>query len=421
MELAQRSIIKSNDSNYKELEHLCHLAKNLYNAGLYAIKQQYEKDKSYLGYYELDKKFRLENNIDYRALQNSQAQQVLRMLDKTYSSFFSSLKSNKIKHRVNSPKYLKKDGKYTLVCTSVGLSQKKLHQNIVCPGKTKLNIRFSNIVPDKIQQVRFIPKTNYIVMEIVYKVNEKQIKENNNKYLAIDLGLKNLATCATNVDKPFIINGRPLCSMNQFYNKEKAKIQNELEKKNKKKSSKKLQNLTLKRNNKVKDYLHKSSRKIIDYAVDRQINTIIIGKNDCWKQDINLAKKNNQNFVQIPHSQFVSMLQYKAKLEGINVILTEESYTSKCSFLDREEICKHETYAGKRTTTKLFKIANGSLINADVNGSLNIMRKGLKKLNASDDVLYDSGPVSRGLVVNPVKIDISQNESIAKAIHNKHF
>ena len=415
MELVQQSIIKSNDSSYKELEHLCHLAKNLYNAGLYVIKQQYEKDKTYLNYYDIDKKFKLENNVDYRAIQAAQAQQVLRMLDNTYSSFFASIKSEKVP-KARPPKYLAKDGKYTLVCTAVGLSQKKLHQNIICPGKTKLNIRFSNINPNKIQQVRFIPKTNYIVMEIVYKVDEKQLKDDNSKYLSIDLGLKNLATCTTNVEKPFIINGRPICSMNQFYNKEKTKIQGELEKKNKKKSSKKLQNLTLKRNNKVKDYLHKSSRKIIDYVVDRQINTIIIGKNDCWKQDINLGKKNNQNFVQIPHSQFVSMLQYKAKLEGINIILTEESYTSKCSFLDKEEICKHEEYVGKRTTTKLFQTKTGLKLNADVNGSLNIMRKGLKKLNASDDVLYDSRPVSRGLVVNPVKIDISQNESISKVL-----
>ena len=420
MELVQQSVIKSNDSNYKELEHLCHLAKNLYNAGLYAIRQQYKKDKTYLNYYELDKKFRLENNVDYRALQNSQAQQVLRMLDKSYSSFFASIKSRKVA-KTRPPKYLAKDGKYTLVCTSTGLSQKKLHQNIICPGKTKLNIRFSNIDPNKIQQVRFIPKTNYIVMEVVYKVDEKQLKENNRNYLAIDLGLKNLATCTTNIEKPFIINGRQLCSMNQFYNKEKAKIQSELEKKNKKKSSKRLNKLTLKRNNKVKNYLHKASRKIIDYAVDRQINTIIIGKNDCWKQDINLGKKNNQNFVQIPHSQFVSMLQYKAKLEGINIVLIEESYTSKCSFLDREEICKHEEYAGKRTTTKLFQTKSGLKLNADVNGSLNIMRKGLKKLNASDDVLYNSEPVSRGLVVNPVKINISQNESISKVIHNEYF
>ena len=415
MELVQQSIIKSNDSNYKELEHLCHLAKNLYNAGLYAIRQQYEKDKTYLNYYALDRKFKLENNVDYRALQAAQAQQVLRMLDKAYSSFFSSIKSEKVT-KTRLPKYLVKDGKYVLICTSVGLSQKKLNQNIICPGKTKLNIKFSNVDPNKIQQVRFIPKTNYIVMEIVYKVDEKQLKENNRNYLAIDLGLKNLATCTTNIEKPFIINGRPLCSMNQFYNKEKAKIQSELEKKNKKKSSKKLQNLTLKRNNKIKDYLHKSSRKIIDYVVDRQINTIIIGKNDCWKQDINLGKKNNQSFVQIPHSQFVSMLQYKAKLEGINVILTKESYTSKCSFLDREEICKHDSYAGKRTTIKLFQTKRGLKLNADVNGSLNIMRKGLEKINASDDVLYESGPVSRGLVVNPVKINISQNESISKVL-----
>ena len=183
----------------------------------------------------------------------------------------------------------------------------------------------------------------------------------------------------SNVLKPILINGKPLKSINQYYNKKLANLKSKL--RNEKKTSKRIKSLTNKRNNKVNDYLHKTSRLITNYLVSNNINTLVVGKNKEWKQDVNIGKKNNQNFVQIPHSRLIDMLLYKCKLRGINVIITEESYTSKCSFLDDEGIKKHKVYKGNRIKRGLFKSSEGVLINADVNGSLNILKKVVGKFN----------------------------------------
>ena len=187
------------------------------------------------------------------------------------------------------------------------------------------------------------------------------------------IGVNNLCAIGSNVLKPIIINGKPLKSINQYYNKKLAKLKSEL--KNEKKTSKRIKSLTNKRNNKVNDYLHKSSRLIVNYLVSNNINTLVIGKNKEWKQNAKIGKRNNQNFIQIPHTRFIEMLEYKCKLEGITVIVTEESYTSKCSFMDNEPIKKHTNYVGKRVKRGLFKSSKGILINADLNGSLNILKK----------------------------------------------
>ena len=210
-------------------------------------------------------------------------------------------------------------------------------------------------------------------MEVLYKVTDTPLKEDNKRYAAIDLGLNNLATVGSNVVKPFIINGKPLKSINQYWNKEKARLQSHL--KGNKKTSKRIESITNKRNNKVKDYLHKSSRKIVNFLVSNNISTLIIGYNEEWKQNINLGRTNNQTFVNIPFYTFIQQLEYKCKLEGINFLITEESYTSKCSFLDNESVEKHESYLGKRIKRGLLRSAEGKLINADLNGSLNILKK----------------------------------------------
>jgi putative transposase len=162
-------------------------------------------------------------------------------------------------------------------------------------------------------------------------------------------------------------------SVNQYYNKTKAKLQSKLE--NDKRTSKRIEKLTLKRNNKINDYLHKASRYIVNQLVSKDISKLIIGYNKQWKQDINIGKRNNQNFVNIPFYKFISMLEYKCELEGVEMITHEESYTSKCSFLDNEPIKKHDSYLGKRIKRGLFRSSKGELINADLNGSYNIMRK----------------------------------------------
>ena len=209
---------------------------------------------------------------------------------------------------------------------------------------------------------------------MVYHADEAPKLENSN-YAAIDLGLNNLATVATNVSKPFIINGRPLKSINQRWNKRKARLQSKLKKGVYK--SKQIQTITNKRNRRVKNYLHQASKALINELRRLSISKVVIGCNKEWKQNISLGRRNNQNFVQIPHARFIEMVTYKAALAGIEIVIAEESYTSKCSFLDDEPIEKHEEYAGKRIKRGLFKSKTGKLINADINAAYNIMRKHL--------------------------------------------
>ena len=233
---------------------------------------------------------------------------------------------------------------------------------------------------NQIQQVRIVPRNNYYVVEIIYKVNELELKKDNGRYCGVDLGVNNLAAISSNVVKPFIINGKPIKSINHYYNKQKAKFQSLLPKDQY--YSNRLYKLELKRKNLIDNYLHKASRLLVNHLVSIQINTLIIGHNKEWKQDINNGKVNNQNFVQIPFNRFIQMLQYKCKFEGINVIITEESYTSKSSFLDNDYLPVYKQgntqeykFSGRRVKRGLYKTSNGSVINADINGSLNIMRK----------------------------------------------
>jgi IS605 OrfB family transposase len=194
--------------------------------------------------------------------------------------------------------------------------------------------------------VRIIPKNNVYIIEAVYE-QEETTPEVNNRIAAIDIGLNNLAAVSSNcLDfQPLIVCGQAIKSCNQFYNKVKASLQSQLSKN--KKSSRKIEALTLKRNNKVDYYLHTASRFIINQLVSQNITHLIIGKNENWKQKINLGSKTNQIFTNIPHGRFIQQLEYKAKLVGIKVQITTESYTSKCSFLDFEPIKKHGQYLGK--------------------------------------------------------------------------
>jgi len=224
-----------------------------------------------------------------------------------------------------------------------------------------------------INQVRIIPHLNSYKIEVVYTYQEKLPVEEG-IISACDLGLNNLATVGfSDGSTPFVINGKPLKSINQFYHKLISHYKSKL--KDGKKTSKKIKKIAHRRNNKVNDYLHKASRELVNQLVSKNVKTFIIGHNNGWKQEINLGDKTNQNFVYIPHSRFIEMLKYKCQMEGIVVVVREESYTSKCSFLDLEPICKHEKYLGKRIKRGLFKASSGRLINADVNGMYNIMRK----------------------------------------------
>ena len=267
---------------------------------------------------------------------------------------------------------MNKNGRNLLTFTNQAISVKELKQGYLklsgCEGKIP-------IIYKNINQVRVVPKNNYFVIEVIYNQEIKPKKQSNN-FVGIDLGLNNLATIGGNNTKPMIVNGRPLKSINQYYNKQLSILKSRQDTcKNKNVNSLKIKQLTNKRNNKIKDYLHKSSRMLVNQLVSNNVSVIVIGHNKEWKQDINIGKVNNQKFVQIPYNQFIDMITYKSELEGIKVIQREESYTSKCSFLDNESICKHETYQGNRIKRGLFRTSTGRLINADLNGALNILKK----------------------------------------------
>ena len=371
MYLTERHIIKNN----KELDELCFKTKNLYNKALYLVRQHYFETKGYLDWVKVNRLMVDSKDVDYYSLPCKVSNQILRMLDDNFKSFFALLKmkqSGSYDKSIRIPRYLDKQGRTVAIFPKDAISKKSLKKGIIKLSSLSIEIP-TKVTESNIVEVRILPRNNHHVVEVVYKVDEVESKSDNGRYASIDLGLNNLATVGSNVVKPFIINGKPLKSINQYWNKEKSRLQSLL--KGDKKTSKRIESITNKRNNKVKDYLHKSSRLLVNFLVSNDISTLVIGYNEEWKQNINIGKRNNQSFVNMPFYTFIQQLEYKCKLEGINIILTEESYTSKCSFLDNESVEKHENYLGKRIKRGLFRSAKNRIINADLNGSLNILKK----------------------------------------------
>ena len=373
MYLTEKHIIKRTHPFYNECDRLCFQSKNIYNQGLYNVRQHYFNTKTYLNYYGNYNLTKTQECYDY--LPKKVFTQTLKHVDMVFKSFFALLKNKTVKNKI--PKYLDKvNGRYVTIFTKQAISLREFKKT----GKLRLSqtdIYISTKLTDftSLKEVRIVPRTHHYVIEVVYLVKEKT-HHDNGKYASIDLGLNNLATVAFNDgSKPLIVNGRPLKSINQYYNKKKAQYQSRL--KGGKRTSKRIYKLTDKRNNKVTDYLHKASRLLVNQLVSQGITTLVIGKNPNMKQDINIGKVNNQNFVQLPIMRFADLMKYKCELEGIKVLFNEESYTSKCSFLDGEPICKHDKYMGRRLKRGLFVSMNGIKINADVNGAYNIMLKAI--------------------------------------------
>lgn len=381
MQLTERHIIRQAQKEaFAECEAICFASKNIYNRATYLIRKDYEDNESYD---VLDNLYSIMQKEEcYRQLPSKVAQQTLRMVKATWASFFGLIKAKqegRYEEDVNVPKFLpKKDGRYVTRYSIQSVSKKvfdKAHKVKLSGTNIEVFTKIENL--SDIACVRIVPQKGRYVVEIVYNVEDVQKQRSNRTYASIDLGVNNLATMVSNKRgfKPLIINGRPLKSMNQYYNKKKAHLQSKLPKG--RYSSKRMNKLNNKRNDKISDYMHKASKRIVQELKRNDIRCLVIGKNDGWKQNSDMNKKNNQNFVSIPHSRFVGLLTYKCEREGIEVRTTEESYTSKCSFLDNEEICKHEEYMGKRIKRGLFKSADGTLINADVNGAYNILKKAI--------------------------------------------
>lgn len=404
MILVEKHNIGINHVHFNELDKLSFLSKNLFNMSLYNIRQHYFNTNTFLS---LKENYKLLNKVqknDYKALPSKISNQVIKQVDTAFKSFFMANK----KYKENPSKFTGKpkitnykdkvDGRNILTYEKKAVSKKAIKNGLINLTYSTLSIS-TNVKYDELKCVRIIKRLNSYVIEIAYEKKEMELKTNNFKYSGGDLGLNNLITVTfNNGERPLIINGKPLKSINHFYNKELSRLKSELEVKNNKKISKRIKRLTEKRNNKINDYLHKTSKMLVNQLVSKDISKIAVGKNNGWKQDINIGKKNNQNFVQVPFNNFINMLDYKLKLKGIELILINEAYTSKCSFLDSEEIKKHTTYSGKRIKRGLFKTNKGLIINADVNGSFNILKKAFP--NAFADGIQD-------LAVNPLKLILS--------------
>ncbi len=288
-------------------------------------------------------------------------------------------------------------GRNVLIYTAQAVSIPGRKKGVIVPSQ--LDIEVVSICPE-VNQVRIVPRKGFYVVEVVYEQDCEQAEVHPDLYAGIDLGINNLATLTSNKSGfvPRIVNGRPVKSINQNCNKRRADLQSKLAQMDAKRhTSYRLERITNKRTRKIDHYLHVASRHIIDLLVSEGIGTLVIGGNQEWKQEVNIGKRNNQNFVNIPFARFIHMLTYKAELVGIQVVMTEERHTSKCSFLDLEPIGKHEVYAGKRVKRGLFRSATGKHYNADVNGSYNILRK-----VASEAFVQGSS----GCVVHPISLAV---------------
>ena len=391
---------------FRNLKYLSHIAKNLTNEAIYNIRQYYFNKKKYLSYNENYKM--LKNSENYKKLNSNMAQQILKEVDGSFKSFFGLLKLAKNgqydNKKIKLPKYLAKDGFTTLVIGFVRLKDDILivpYSNSFKKTHQEVKIKLPPVLKGKkIKEIRIIPKqhSRYFEIQYTYEVEEVQRKLNKNNALGIDLGIDNLCTCVTNNGASFIIDGRKLKSINQYYNKINAKLQSIKDKQKIKRTTLRQKRIARKRNNRIEDYLSKAAKIIINYCLNNDIGRIVLGYNEDFQRNSNIGSINNQNFVNIPYGKLRDKLIYLCKLYGIEFKLQEESYTSKASFFDGDEIPIYDKenlqeyiFSGKRIKRGLYQTSTGKLINADCNGALNILRKS-KVVDLS--ILYNRGELN---------------------------
>lgn len=427
MHLTANIRIKPTHKHYAMLDEYAFLCKKLFNVATYHNRQAVIANNKTPTAFNLINQLTQEKQVDYKAIPAKVAQQTIKQVYQNFQSFWASIKSyhkdsSKFLGRPKLPKYLDKTkGRANIILTKQAISKRDLQKGILTLSSyfdTPLSFELGKLKDiinhDNLQEVKVVKMTDGYDIKITYKTAEPMLKPKNGRYLAVDLGLNNLVTVVSNTNNiPFIITGKTVKSVNQFFNKIKAKLQGEKDrllntsKQNNKQIpqidciNKQLNRLSLKRNNNINDYLHKASHYLINHAVSNNISQIIIGYNKNWKQEIDIGKVNNQKFVNIPFARLLELITYKAKLQGIEVVITEESYTSKCSFLDDEPIQKHQTYQGKRVKRGLFKASTGTLINADVNGAYNILRKVIGKFDYNPIVVCSMPKIINPLKVNP--------------------
>ena len=390
---------------FRNLKYLCHIAKNLKNQAIYNVRQHYFKNKKYLSYNENYKM--LKNSENYKKLNSNMAQQILKEVDESFKSFFALLKlakNGQYNGKIKLPNYLDKDGFTTLVIGFVRLKDDMLivpYSNSFRKTHKEIAIKLPPVLKGKkIKEIRIIPKqhSRYFEIQYIYEVEEVQRELNKENALGIDLGIDNLCTCVTNTGASFIIDGRKLKSTNQYYNKINAKLQSIKDKQKIERTTLRQKRITRKRNNRINDYLSKAARTIVNYCLNNDIGKLVLGYNEDFQRNSNIGSINNQNFVNIPYGKLRDKLIYLCKLYGIEFKLQEESYTSKASFFDGDEIPIYDKenlqeyiFSGKRIKRGLYQTSTGKLINADCNGALNILRKS-KVVDLS--VLYNRGELN---------------------------
>jgi transposase, IS605 orfB family len=404
----EKHMIEKNHSHYDMFCEFTHQSKNLYNHANYLVRKEFTENNKWLRYQDLDKI--LKRDIDYPDYKNMPtaqcAQQTLQLLEKNWKSFFVSIRDwsknkNKYSGRPKLPKYKSKEGRFALILTNQQVKQTRslleFPKSFQCFTIKPRCVHLSNF--EKLNQVRVIPHNQSFCIEIVYSVSiDDNTLSDNGRYMSIDLGLDNLATVVTNTGlQPILVNGKGLKASNQYYNKQKAHYQSIAKQMNNKRYTNRLSRLTRKRNFKIEDALHKISKFIVDTALENKITMIVIGNNKNWKQSISLGRRTNQSFVSIPHQKLIEKIMYKAQTHGINVVLTEESYTSGTSFLDGEQPKKEYYNNSRRKYRGLFVSNNRKRINADVNAAYQIM----KKVFPNE---FSDG--TEGVVLHPVRVNV---------------
>ena len=416
--LTQKYKLKLNEDEKFIIDKLSYHSARLYNTCVYNIRQYYFNNNSYLNY--VDQYHLIKDDVNYKLLITDSAQQTHRLVDRNFKSFFSLLKlkqKGKYSSSVNTPSYLDKDSGWSVLVAgrSSRVKDGKIHMGLSKQFREEYNVLKrdiifnlpKNIKTNKLQQLQIKPiyggKEYELIITYIAEDNVKKLNHNN--ILSIDCGLDNLLTSYNTKNKSsFIIDGKPLKSVNHHYNKEKARLQSKYEKnKLKDKNTKKFIKLSEYRKNYINNYFNQSVNKIVKYCINNDIGTIVIGDFKGVKNEINIGKVNNQNFVSVPFGILKRKLEAKCEYYGINYVLQEESYTSKCSSLDLEKIEKHEEYLGKRVKRGLFRTKKGKLINADVNGACNILRKYKSKSDGDLSLTDVSGVINHPVRINPTK------------------
>jgi IS605 OrfB family transposase len=377
MQLVEKHIINRQHKFWKECDYLALQSKHLYNAANYVQRQYFFETKKY--YNSINIYYQTKNLEAYRYLPTKVSKQIVRRVSEAWKGWLAALKDwskhpDKYLGKPKMPGYKHKErGRNVVIYPIDAISKPALTKGIVKLSQTNIEL---TIKAKNIDQVRIVPKLNHYVIEVVYTIDEPIVFQG--KYIAgVDLGLNNLMAITSNHPgiKPLLVNGRPLKSINQFFNKRVAASQS-IE------ATRQVKELNSKRDRRIDNYLHTVSRRVIDWCQLNGIGQLIIGNNQGWKQDINIGKKNNQEFTRIPHAKLINLLTYKAQLAGIEVVTTEESYTSKASALDGDKLPVYNSktdikpvFSGRRVKRGLYKTSTGKTINADTNGSINIARK----------------------------------------------